>query len=957
MQISLSPIIKICLFSLSFLFALGEIAVAQVTPDNTVNTRVEQNGSVAEITGGEARGDNLFHSFEDFSVPTGNEAFFNNANDISNIFSRVTGGNISNIDGLISANGSANLFLINPAGIIFGEGASLDIGGSFYGSSATSILFDDGEFSAADVNNPLLTINAPIGLSFRDNPGEIVNRSVVRDDFGNFIGLEVLPGNNLALIGGNVLLESGQAIARGGNITIGGLSQAGTVDFAEDGSFSFPEAVERGDVSLSNAANVIVSDIGGGNINVNARNLTLSAGEFGQSSIAAGVVFGANTEVQSGDINIDLTEELSLAESFIDNRVGIDAFGNAGDININASSLGIFNGGQINAGSSGIGNGGTINITVAENIVIDSETLSSFNPDNLFLNTSGIFSNADARAVGNAGEINISTTNLTLTLGAQIDASTNGQGNGGAIDIVASDIVLDGEAFSGTPSGVISFVDSQGVGNAGEINVSATNLTLTGGGQISTSTLGQGDGGAINITVSEDIFADGETFSGFQSGVNSIVNPDALGNGGRIDVSTTNLTLTNGAQIATNTLGDGNGGLVNIVAAETITFDGLDPIDNVTSGATSGIGRDAFGNGGEVNVTATDLILTNGGRVDATTRGQGNGGNVNVNISDSIFISGVGEGDRLTFASGITANALDRNNNGGDINVVTDRLTIENGGTIGATNETSDSIRRGVALGRAGNIDIQARTLSLSNGARIVAEIFDELETGTESAIEEGANINLQIAEDITLRDNSIISARAFTDTNGGNLNIDSRFIIAFPNSNSDIIASAQQGQGGNISINAESVFGIEERPLNDATNDINASSEVFGLSGDISLETIDFNPLQGVIEVVEQIIVPQETTAQACNSDREAAARNGLNIGGKGGVPPAPELPLSSETVVTDDGVKDISQLPEPIDTGIGKIQLARGIEVTEKGIRLTAYRTNNAGERLPEIKANCGL
>jgi filamentous hemagglutinin family protein len=153
--------------------------IAQVTSDDTVNTQVTENGNTAEITGGETRGDNLFHSFQDFSIETGNEAAFLNADDIANIFSRVTGGNISNIDGLISANGSANLFLINPAGIIFGENARLDVGGSFYGSSASSILFEDGEFSATDLDNPpLLTINAPIGLNLRDQPGDIVNRAL-----------------------------------------------------------------------------------------------------------------------------------------------------------------------------------------------------------------------------------------------------------------------------------------------------------------------------------------------------------------------------------------------------------------------------------------------------------------------------------------------------------------------------------------------------------------------------------------------------------------------------------------------------------------------------------------------------------------------------------------------------------------------------------------------------------
>ncbi|MEM8718033.1 MAG: filamentous hemagglutinin N-terminal domain-containing protein [Cyanobacteria bacterium P01_G01_bin.39] len=171
MQKALSPFFQVSLCTVGYLLTHSDIALAQVTSDGTVNTQVNQNGSVAEITGGETREGNLFHSFQDFSIPTGNEAFFNNKDDIANIFSRVTGGNISNIDGLIRANGNASLFLINPAGIIFGQNASLNIGGSFYGSSASSILFEDGEFSAADLDNPpLLTVNAPIGLSFRDNP-------------------------------------------------------------------------------------------------------------------------------------------------------------------------------------------------------------------------------------------------------------------------------------------------------------------------------------------------------------------------------------------------------------------------------------------------------------------------------------------------------------------------------------------------------------------------------------------------------------------------------------------------------------------------------------------------------------------------------------------------------------------------------------------------------------------
>ncbi len=187
-------------------------AVAQVTTDGTTATIViSPDGSNFVIHDGNRAGNNLFHSFQDFSVPTNGSASFNNAVDIQNIFSRVTGGNISSIDGLLGANGAANLFLINPAGIIFGRNAILNIGGSFLGSTADSLLFPEGEFSAVDLDNPpLLTINAPIGLSFRDEPGEIVNQSVTFDIISqSFAGLQVRPGATLALIGGDLSFNGG----------------------------------------------------------------------------------------------------------------------------------------------------------------------------------------------------------------------------------------------------------------------------------------------------------------------------------------------------------------------------------------------------------------------------------------------------------------------------------------------------------------------------------------------------------------------------------------------------------------------------------------------------------------------------------------------------------------------------------------------------------------------------
>jgi filamentous hemagglutinin family protein len=202
---------------------------APITSDGTTATDVNTtDGSNFDINGGDKAGGNLFHSFGNFSVPDGGSANFLNSPDIVNIINRVTGGNISEINGLLKAAGSANLFLINPAGIVFGQNARLDIGGSFLGSTADSLIFPEGEFSATNPTKPLLTINAPIGLGFRDNPGDILvrgNGKGTRTPESPLIdandALRVQPDQTLALVGGNIKLEGGTLKTAGGRIELG----------------------------------------------------------------------------------------------------------------------------------------------------------------------------------------------------------------------------------------------------------------------------------------------------------------------------------------------------------------------------------------------------------------------------------------------------------------------------------------------------------------------------------------------------------------------------------------------------------------------------------------------------------------------------------------------------------------------------------------------------------------
>ncbi len=193
------------------------VALAQtIIPDNSLpdNSAITETGALITIEKGTTAGNNLFHSFQEFSLPTNNTALFNNNANIQNIFTRVTGEGISHIDGVIKTNGTANLYLINPNGLIFGENAALDVGGAFIGSTASEINFGDNNYySAVNPNNPpLLNITAPIGLGFSKEPGNIINQS--RN------GLAVTPGQTLKLIGGNIDLSGGSLTAKGGSIEL-----------------------------------------------------------------------------------------------------------------------------------------------------------------------------------------------------------------------------------------------------------------------------------------------------------------------------------------------------------------------------------------------------------------------------------------------------------------------------------------------------------------------------------------------------------------------------------------------------------------------------------------------------------------------------------------------------------------------------------------------------------------
>ncbi|MEL6580329.1 MAG: filamentous hemagglutinin, partial [Cyanobacteria bacterium J06621_12] len=363
-----------------------------------------------------------------------------------------------------------------------------------------------------------------------------------------------------------------------------------------------------------------------------------------------------------------------------------------------------------------------------------------------------------------------------------------------------------------------------------------------------------------------------------------------------------------------------------------------------------------YGKSGDIEIRTGELSLSDGSQISTTTLGNGNAGSINIIADDSISLSGV----NLQSRGGIFSSALVESGNGGNVTLTTGELTIGDGAIIAASNFSSLGVENGGAApgtGEPGNIAISAGNITLESEGRI--EAITQAETGS------GANIDLQVADTISLTGSSFISAEALGNANGGNLSIDTNFIVAFPDGDNDIIASADQGEGGNIDIVAESLFGILENTTDDPfTNDITASSE-FGLDGDISIDVPDINALQGAKQLPAGVIVAEEVTAQVCSASTDIAT-NSLSIDGKGGVPAAPDSPLNSANIMVNGDIASNPITPQPLKTGDGEVQPARGIKMAENGqITLTAYRTDNKGDkpsgiasqRLAESKSSCGL
>ncbi|HIK41611.1 filamentous hemagglutinin N-terminal domain-containing protein [Thermoleptolyngbya sp. M55_K2018_002] len=780
------------------------------------------------IDGGARRGANLFHSFEQFNIDAGRGAYFANPAGVEAIFSRVTGGNPSNILGRLGVLGSADLYFLNPNGILFGPAASLDLQGSFLATTASAFQFGDlGRFSATapEVPSALLTIN-PSALFFNQvAAGAIVNRSVTPVVPGNpfLVGLRVPNGQSLTLLGGDVQVEGGRLSAFGGRIDIGAVAAGGTVQLNPNGSLVIPDGLARGDVTFTNGAIVDVLLGDKGDINVTARNISV----LGDSELQAGIAstFGAEGS-QAGDLRLNATGTVRIAEdSLVRNRVNENAIGNAGNVEIVANQLELLDTAQISTSTLGQGNAGNVILTVGDRILLDGgDIFSRVGEETLAL---------DDSVQLQGGNIQITTGSLVLINGAQLLANTEGQGNAGSILIRArEDVTFQGRSPTDTslPSAAFVRVDEGARGRGGNIDIQSRNLFVLDGARLFAGTLGTGDSGDIIINATGQVRFAGTGPNGQTTVAFTNVEDTGIGSGGDIRITAASVELADGAQLVASTDGQGDAGNVTIRATGDVTFQGRSPNGVQPSAAFSRIGAGGRGAGGNIDIRSRNLFVLDGARLFSGTLGEGRSGDILINATGRVRFAGVGPTGQTSVAFAntegsavgdggnirITANVLEMadgaqlvastsaQGNAGDVVIrVGDRILLDGGGTaiFSRINAETLALDDSIQL-RGGTIDIETGSLSVLNGAQLLSNTNGQGDAGdvviraSGDVLFQGLSADQQLTSAIFSRVNAGATGR------GGSINIRARNLFVLDGARL-FSGTLGKGDSGDIIINA----------------------------------------------------------------------------------------------------------------------------------------------------------
>ncbi len=705
---------------------------------------------------------------------------------------------------------------------------------------------------------------------------------------------------------------------KGGDITLQGASV--DLDNASPTTNAFLNA-QGGGITVNASDSLIMRGFDGGlfaqtngvgnagNIVINARDLRVY-----DEGVISTTTFNSGS---SGDVTINASGSVqvigtnSLFPSFISTQTA--SSGRSGNIQINTRDLIVRDGAIVLAANSpgnfaSSGTAGNLEVTASNSIQVSGRGLSGFSSQlatstnndkpggdikistrNLVVENGGeISAYATDKAFGAGGNVKLEVEQLIVSGGSQVAAGTFGKSNGGNLEVVASDFVqIIGDGLSplfGRRSPSTLFTGSSGLdsGNAGNLTISTRKLMVQDGGVITAETRSRsGRAGDLTIRVSDSIQVAGNTLAGNPSEITARTFGD--GNAGNLTISTKQLAVQNGGQLSAYTVGQGRAGTLTAIASEFVELTGTS-----TVGLPSGILFDTLSSGdaGALSIGTRRLTIRDGGRVSAATFSAGRGGEILVNATDAVEISGTSPNGQ--FASGLYFDSRGAGDAKG-IQINTGKLTVQDRGTVTVL---------GSGSGRSGDLEINAGSIFMSDGARLTAT--------TESG--EGGNIRIKTDGSVILRRDSDIRTNAFGTGNGGNITFDvGGAIVAVLSEDSDVLASAVTGRGGNIFAKAIAILGFRQfNKVETFESDFIATSQL-GIDGVVTLDTSNPEPNTPLPDELDSPSLVQGCAASPGVANRDLPS-NRFFYAGRGGLPPNPSEALSSSALWEDERSPSVS-------------------------------------------------
>jgi large exoprotein involved in heme utilization and adhesion len=356
------------------------------------------------------------------------------------------------------------------------------------------------------------------------------------------------------------------------------------------------------------------------------------------------------------------------------------------------------------------------------------------------------------------------------------------------------------------------------------------------------------------------------------------VDKGATGNGGALTVDTRRLVVRDGAQISSGTIPTSKG------AGGTLTVNASDSVEVIGTSAQTRSGlftdTESDGDAGDLRIATGRLSVRDGGRVTAGTSGKGQGGTLTVIASNSVDVNGISGED----SPSLLTTRTESTGAAGDLIIETGELTIQDRAQVSVSS---------TGTGKAGNLQLTSGNLLLDHQGKLTAETLSG----------NGGDMRLQVQDLLLLRRNSQISTSAGTAQtggDGGNITLNTPFIVAVPKENSDITANAYTGKGGNIQITSSGLFGIQFRSQLTPLSDITASS-TFGIQGSVQINTSGVDPSRGLTNLPTNVVDASNQIAQTCSPSGGKVTQNEFIITGRGGLPDNPSEVLSTDAVWTD--------------------------------------------------------